>query len=95
MTPAWESMKHTVGHLRFPKAPVETVAEFRQIKGQMLRADAMMDTTNVAFDIGDQGMNPRQDLGRLFARTRHEPLMEELQRPFVLTHRDTPDVAGG
>jgi len=29
-------MKHPVKHLRFPEAAVETVAEFRQVAGQML-----------------------------------------------------------
>ena len=55
-------MKHAVEHLRFPEATIETVTEFRQITGQVLGADAMMDATNIAFDIGDQSMNPRQDL---------------------------------
>ena len=68
-------MKHTVEHLRFPEAAVEAVTEFRQVTGQMLGADAMMDTTNIAFDIGDQGMDPGQDLRRLFSRTGNEPLM--------------------
>ena len=68
-------MKHTVKHLRFPEAPVEAVTEFRQVTGQVLWADTMMDTTNIAFDIGDQGVDPRQDLRRLFPRTGNEPLM--------------------
>jgi len=58
-------MKHTVEHLRFPEATVKPVTEFCQIAWQMLGTDAMMDATNVAFDIGDQGMNPRQ-YGREF-----------------------------
>ena len=70
-------MKHSVKHLRFPEAAVETVAEFRQITAQMLGADAVMDTPDVAFDIGDQGMNPGQDLHRLFSRPGHQPLMTE------------------
>ena len=53
-------MKHTVKHLRFPEAPVEAVTEFRQVTGQVLWADTMMDTTNIAFYIGDQGVDPRQ-----------------------------------
>lgn len=68
-------MQHPVEHLRFPKAAVETVAEFRQVAGQMLLADAVMDTTDIAFDIGDQGMDPGQDLHCLFSRTGHQPLM--------------------
>ena len=68
-------MKHPVKHLRFPEAPVEAVTEFRQVTGQVLWADTMMDTTNIAFDIGDQGVDPRQDLRRLFPRTGNEPLM--------------------
>ncbi len=51
-------MKHTVKNLRFPEATVETVTEFRQVTGQVLWADAGMDTTNIAFDIGDQGVDP-------------------------------------
>jgi len=68
-------MKHPVKHLRFPEAAVETVAEFRQITGQMLGADAMVDTPNIAFDIGDQGMDPGQDLRRFLPRTGNQPLM--------------------
>jgi hypothetical protein len=59
-------MEHTVQHLRFPEAPVEAVTEFLQVPGQVFWADAMMDTTNIAFDIGDQGMDPRQDLRASF-----------------------------
>jgi hypothetical protein len=54
-------MKHTVEHLRFPEPAVEPVTEFCQIAGQVLGADAMMDATNIAFDVGDQSMHPRQD----------------------------------
>jgi hypothetical protein len=68
-------MKHPVKHLRFPKAAVETVAEFRQVARQMLRADAMVDTPDVAFSIGDQGVDPGQDLRRLLTRTWHQPLI--------------------
>jgi hypothetical protein len=68
-------MKHPVEHLRFPEATVKPETEFCQIAGQVLWADAMMDATNIAFDIGDQSMDPRQDLRGLFARTGHQPLM--------------------
>ena len=54
-------MKHAVEHLGFPKATVKTVAKFRQVAGQMLGADAMVDAPDVAFNIGDQGVNPGQD----------------------------------
>jgi hypothetical protein len=60
-------MKHLVKDLRFPKATIETVAEFRQVTGQMLLADAVMVIANIAFDIGDQAMNPGQRLHRLFS----------------------------
>ena len=53
-------MKHPVEHVRFPKAPVEAVTKFRQVTEQMLLADAVMDTADIAFDIGDQGVNPGQ-----------------------------------
>ena len=59
-------MKHTVEHLGFPETTVEAVTEFRQITGQVLWADAMMDTTNIGFDIGDQGMDPGQNLRASF-----------------------------
>ncbi len=68
-------MKHTVEHLRVPEAPVKPVAEFCQVAGQVLRTDAVMDATNIAFDIGNQSMDPGQDLRGLFARTGHQPLM--------------------
>jgi hypothetical protein len=68
-------MKHPVEQLRLPEATVEAVTEFRQVPGQVFWADAVMDTTNIAFDIGDQGMVPRQDLRRLFPLTGNEPLM--------------------
>ena len=73
-------MKHAVKHLRFPEAAVETVAEFRQVAGQMLGADAMVDTPDIAFHIGDQGLNPGQDLRRLLPRTGYQPLMTETGR---------------
>ena len=68
-------MKHPVEHLRFPESTVEAVTEFRQVTGQVLWTDAMMHTTNITLYIGDQGMDPRQDLSRLFSRTGNEPLM--------------------
>jgi len=55
-------MKHPVKHLRFPEAAVETAAKFCQVAGQMLGADAMVDTPDIAFNIGVQGMDPGQDL---------------------------------
>ena len=71
-------MKHSVEHLRFPKAPVEAITEFRQVAGQMLGADAMVDTSDVTFNIGDQGMDPGQDLRGLLPRTGHQPLMTDI-----------------
>jgi hypothetical protein len=73
-------MKHAVKHLRFPEAAVEPVAEFLKVAGQMFGTDAVVDAPNIAFDIGDQGMNPGQDLGRFLPRTRHQPLMLETGR---------------
>ena len=63
-------MKHPIKHLRFPKAAVETVAKFRQIAGQMFGTDAMVDTPDIAFDIGDQGVDPGQDLRCLLSPSR-------------------------
>jgi hypothetical protein len=68
-------MKHPVEHLRFPEASVETVAKFRRVAGQMLGADAVVDTPDDAFDIGDQGLDPGQDLHRLSPRAGHQPLV--------------------
>jgi hypothetical protein len=59
-------MKHPVEHLRFPESTVEGVTEFRQVTGQVLWTDAMMHTTNIALDIGDQrggkSLLPRQEV---------------------------------
>ncbi len=73
-------MKHPVKHLRFPKAAVEPVAKFSQITGQMLGANAVLDTSDIPFNIGDQGMDPRQDLRRFLPRARHQPFMMETGR---------------
>ena len=73
-------MKHAVEHLGFPEAAVEPVAEFSQVAGQVLGADAVMDAPDIAFDIGDQGMDPGQNRWRLHPRTRHQPLMTETGR---------------
>ena len=73
-------MKHPVKHFRFPKAAVETVAKFRQIAGQMFGTDAMVDTPDIAFDIGDQGVDPGQDLRCLLPRAGYQPLMTETGR---------------
>jgi hypothetical protein len=43
----------------------------------MLGTDAMVDAPDIAFDIGDQGMDPGQDLGGFFPRTGNQPLMTE------------------
>jgi len=80
-------MKHAVEHLRFPEAAVEAVTEFCQITGQMLGADPMMDATNIAFNIGDQSMHPRQDLRGLFARSGNQPFVTAggvIQKTIVL-----------
>ena len=64
-------MKHAIKHLRFTKAAVETVAELRQVTGQMFGIDAMMDAPDIAFNIGDQSVDPGQNLGRLLPRPGH------------------------
>jgi hypothetical protein len=71
-------MNHPVEHLRFPEAAVEPVAKFPQVAGQMFGTDAVVDAPNIAFDIGDQGMDPGQDLRRFLPRTGHQPLMLEI-----------------
>jgi hypothetical protein len=38
-------MKHAVEPLRVPETTGETVTKFRQVTGQVLGADAMMDAT--------------------------------------------------
>jgi hypothetical protein len=35
----------------------------------------MMDAMNITLDIGDQGMHPREDLRRPYARTGDEPFV--------------------
>ena len=64
-------MQHPVKHLGFPETSVETVTEFRQVTGQMLGADAMLDAPDIAFNIGDQSVDPGQNLGRLLPRPGH------------------------
>ncbi len=59
-------MKHPIKHLRLPEAAVETVAKFRQVSGQMFGTDPMMDAPDISFHVGDQGMDPGQDLGGSF-----------------------------
>jgi hypothetical protein len=59
-------MKHTVEHLRFPEATVETVAKFPQITRPMLITDAMIHSTDIAFDVGDQGMDQGNNLTAFF-----------------------------
>ena len=59
-------MNHPVEHLRFPEAAVEPVAKFPQVAGQMFGTDAVVDAPNIAFDIGDQGVDPGQDLRASF-----------------------------
>ena len=81
-------MKHPVKHLRLPEAAVEAVAEFRQVTGQVLWGDDMMDTANIAFDISVQGMDPGQGLRRLFSRTRNEPFMDGAKHPGSYTLAD-------
>jgi len=44
-------MKHPIKHLGFPEAAVETIAEFRQIVGQIFSTGAVMDAPATAFDI--------------------------------------------
>ncbi len=73
-------MEHPVKHLRLPKAAVETVAKFCQVTGQMLGAETMVGAPDIAFNIGDQGVDPWQDLRRFFVRTGHQPLMTEARR---------------
>jgi hypothetical protein len=46
------------------EASIEAVTKFRQITGQVLAADAMIHSTNIAFDVGDQGLDPGNQSGR-------------------------------
>ena len=59
-------MKHPVKHLGFPEASIETVTKFVQVTGQMLVTDAMIDSTDISFDVGDQSMDPGQYLRSFF-----------------------------
>jgi hypothetical protein len=79
-------MQHTVEHLRFPKATIEAITKFCQITGEMLGADAMIDTTNIALDIGNQSMHPGQDLRGILARAGDQPFVtagELSRKPLV------------
>lgn len=53
---------HPVEHLGFPEASIKAVTKYRQITGQMLVTDAMIHSTDIAFDVGDQGMDPRETI---------------------------------
>ena len=52
------SSDHPVKHLGFPEASIEAVTKFAQVTGQVLFTDAMINSTDIAFDVGDQGMDP-------------------------------------
>ncbi|GEM_PF-7070737 len=60
-------MEHPRQHLRFPKAAVDTMAKFRQVTGQVFGTDARLDAPDIAFHVGDQSMDPGQDLRLLAA----------------------------
>jgi hypothetical protein len=55
-------MKYPVKHLRFSEVVVEAVTKFCPVTGQMLGADAVVHASDLAFNIGDQGVDPGQDL---------------------------------
>ena len=69
------SGEHAVKHLVFPEASVKTVAKLSQVTGKMFFTDAMINSADIAFDIGNQGMNPREQLHRIFSRTGNHRLM--------------------
>jgi hypothetical protein len=48
---------HPVKHLGFREASIAATAKFRQITGQVLVTDARLHSTDIAFDVGDQGMD--------------------------------------
>jgi hypothetical protein len=45
---------------------------------EMFAAHAMVHTSNIAFDIGNERINPRQDSHRISAILHHHPLMGAL-----------------
>lgn len=55
---------------------MEAVAKFRQITGQVLVTDAMIHSPDIAFDVGDQGMDPGKQSDRVFSRTSHGRYMK-------------------
>jgi hypothetical protein len=57
--------------LRFPEASIEAVTKFCQITGQVLVTDAMIDSKDIAFDVGDLGMDLWKQSSRIFSRTSH------------------------
>ena len=70
------SSDHRVEHLGFPEASVEAVTKLSQITGQVLVTDAMIDPTDIAFDVGDQGMDPGKQSDCVFSRTSHDRYMK-------------------
>jgi hypothetical protein len=67
---------HPVEHFGFPEASIEAVIKFRQITGQMLVNDAMIHSPDIAFDVGDQGMDPGKQSVCIFSRTSHNGYMK-------------------
>jgi hypothetical protein len=57
--------------LGFPEASIEAISKFAQVTGQVLVTDAMIDSTDIAFAVGDQSMDPGQQSTRIFSRTSH------------------------
>jgi hypothetical protein len=46
--------------LGFPESPVETICEFGKVAVEMLAADTVVDTPNVAFCVAYQDVNPME-----------------------------------
>ena len=82
---------HPVEHLGFPETSIEAVTKFRQIKGQMLVTDARIHSTDIAFDVGDQGMDPGKQSDRVFSRTSHGRYMKARLRTANATEKDVSD----
>ena len=83
-------MKHSVKHLRFPEAAVETVAEFRQVAWQMLGADAMVDAPDIASRTAKALWPPQAKQMFLTGFLRTELFLKLHQAEGFLLHRHAP-----
>ena len=66
--------------MRFPIPAIKPIAEFRQVMTKMFGTDAVINSTDIALDIGNQGMDPGQEFNRISPRTGNHGLVLALSR---------------